>query len=131
MQREEGASVLDNAEVDSNDDEPDNDEGGVGEEVLAQVQLVVNLPSSDHVDNLEPDEKVEDEGHVAGGVTIDHGKINDSIVEIVTVKLKEAAGEHIGVIGVSLVAHKNSQIVESVLLLRLGDHVLTTEEEDE
>jgi hypothetical protein len=67
---EEGASVLDNAEIHSNDDQPDDQEGRVGEEAVAEVLFVVDLSGGDHVDDLEPDEQVEDEGHVSGSMTV-------------------------------------------------------------
>lgn len=75
VEREECTSELDNHEVDANDGEPDEKEGGVGKEAVAKVKLVVNLPSSDHVDNLKPDEEVKDEGHVARAV--DSNKVSD------------------------------------------------------
>lgn len=65
---EECTGELDDHEVDANDGNPDEKEGGVSKKALADVKLVVNLSSGDHVDNLEPDEEVEDEGHMARAV---------------------------------------------------------------
>lgn len=67
------ASVLDDQEVDGHDDDPDNEEHRVIEEASADVKFVVDLSSSDHVDNLEPDEQVKDEGHVTGGIFVSSG----------------------------------------------------------
>ena len=66
MQREERSSVLNDKEVDHNDDNPDHEEGWVVKEATADIDLVVDLPRSNHVNDLEPDEQVEDEGHVTG-----------------------------------------------------------------
>lgn len=70
MKTEEVASVLDDQEVDDNDDNPNDEESNVVEEALADVDLVVDLSGGKHVDNLEPDEQVENEGHVTGRITI-------------------------------------------------------------
>jgi len=67
---EEVAAELNDEEVDSNDDNPDKDETGVAKEVFEDVNFIVDLSGNNHVDNLKPDEQVEDEGHVTGSVTI-------------------------------------------------------------
>ena len=64
MKREELSSVLDNKEVDNDNDNPDDEESNVVKETLANVNLVMDLPCGDHVDDLKPDEQVEDESHV-------------------------------------------------------------------
>ena len=64
MQREEGASELDNQEIDHYDDHPDDEECRVCKEAIAEVELVVDLAGSNHVDDLEPDKQIEDERHV-------------------------------------------------------------------
>lgn len=69
MQREELASVLDDQEVDDDDDDPDDQEGRVVKETIAEVLFVMNLPGGNHINDLEPDEKVEDEGHVSARVS--------------------------------------------------------------
>ena len=70
VKTEEVTSVLDDQEVDDNDDNPNDEEGNVVEEALADVDLVVDFSGGEHVDNLKPDEQVEDEGHVTGRITI-------------------------------------------------------------
>lgn len=65
MQREESTGVLNNEEVDDNDNNPDDQESDVVEETVADVLLVMNLPGGNHVNDLEPDEQVEDESHMA------------------------------------------------------------------
>lgn len=112
VQGEEGASVLDNAEVHRNDDHPDDQEGRVGPETVADVQFVVNLSGGDHVDDLEPDEQVEDEGHVSGRITINFC-VNDRVVEVRTVELVESSREDLCVSKVNFVAKSPSKFVEA------------------
>ena len=70
VEREEGTSELNDQEVDSDNNYPDDKEHRVVEEALAEVNLIMDLPGGNHVDDLEPDEEVEDEGHVSGRVII-------------------------------------------------------------
>ena len=102
------ASVLDDEEVDDHDDDPDNEEHRVIPEVFADVKFVVDLSSSDHVDNLEPDEQVKDEGHVTGGIFVSSGhatlfnffcstnirSIINRFIEFIAVNLVESTWEH-------------------------------------
>jgi len=109
MKAEEVASVLDDQEVDGHDDDPDNEEHRVIEEAFADVKFVVDLSSSDHVDNLEPDEQVKDEGHVTGGIFVSSGpaifqlnlfgctdirSIINRFIEFIAVNLVESTWEH-------------------------------------
>lgn len=110
MKAEEVASVLDDQEVDGHDDDPDNEEHRVIEEASADVKFVVDLSSSDHVDNLEPDEQVKDEGHVTGGIFVSsfHAiwfilknfwcafirSIINRFIEFIAVNLVESTWEH-------------------------------------
>ena len=101
------ASVLDDEEVDDHDDDPDNEEHRVIPEVFADVKFVVDLSSSDHVDNLEPDEQVKDEGHVTGGILVSSWNATGTIfcctvirsiinrfIEFIAVNLVESTWEH-------------------------------------
>jgi len=107
MKAEEVASVLDDEEVDDHDDDPDNEEHSVIEEAFADVKFVVDLSSSDHVDNLEPDEQVKDEGHVTGGIFVSSWlatcqnlfgctfrSIINRFIEFIAVNLVESTWEH-------------------------------------
>ncbi len=127
MQGEERSSVLDDQEVDGNDKNPDDEEGRVGEETVADVELIMDLSSGKHVDDLEPDEQVEDKGHVSAGVTIDTWRIFELLVELVTVDPVKSSREHIIA---WFIAEIFSVLVESEILIRLGDEVLTSKEED-
>ena len=143
MQGEERARELNDEEVHNDDDDPDNEEGWVVEEASADVLLVMDLPCGDHVDDLEPNEEVKDEGHVTASVSIDVRVLwavcaittlgcillVNLLIEFVTVEFVAATGEYeVTVIDADLSA------VETVVtehLVGLRDHVLTTEEEDE
>ena len=128
VQLEEGTSVLDNQVVDDDNNDPDDEESGVVEEVGEDVFLVVDLPCSNHVDNLEPDEQIEDESHVARGVSIDSGLFEDSFVQLFTVDTVLTAREDLAVL---LHMDVISVLVELKLLIGLHNQVLTSEEEDE
>jgi len=128
---EEVTSELNDEEVDSNNDNPDKDESGVAEEVFEDVNFIVDLSGSNHVDNLEPDEQVEDEGHVTGSVTVGskYGSIVvDLLVKFITIKEVLSTWEdHIILNDIQFLSPEG----EAELLLRLRDHVFTTEKEDE
>jgi len=88
----------------------------------------MDLPSSNHVNDLEPDEEVEDEGHVSGRISVI--SFLNKLVKRITVYLVESAREdHLVILDV----HSDYWVplVETELYIGLGDHVLTTEEEDE
>ena len=93
MQLEEGTSVLDNQVVDNNNDDPDDEESWVSEEVGENVQLIMDLPCGNHVDNLQPDEKVEDESHVARGISINSISLQNCFVEWLAVNTVLTAWE--------------------------------------
>jgi len=129
---EEVTSELDNEEVDNNNDNPDQDESRVFKEAVAKVDFVMDLSGGNHVDNLKPDEQVEDEGHVTGGVTISTTCcficVLNTLVKLVTVDLiKSTREDHIVFNNIQLLSPGG----EAECLVRLRDHVLTTEEEDE
>ena len=128
MQREESSSELNDQEVDHDDQNPDDQESGISEESIANVELVMDLSSGKHVNNLEPDEQVEDKCHVTGRIAINSWQFNDLLVKLVTVNLEKSSWEDVIVL---LHADRFSVLVESEFLIRLGDHVLTSKEEDE
>ena len=128
VEREEGTSELNDEEVDSNDDYPDDEEHRVVEEAIADVLLVMDLSGGNHVNNLEPDEEVEDEGHVAGRVII-IGFLHKLVKRITVNVVKSAWEDHFAVLDVHI--DKRVPLVETEFFIRLGDHVLTTKEEDE
>lgn len=134
VQMEEGASELDDQEVDDNDDDPDDEEHGVREEVFADVDFVVDLPSGDHVHNLEPDEEVEDEGHMTRIISINGITLVNHLVKVVSIDLVEPAGEHHVVdLDVSTWDFQSaalSVLGEAQLLIRLRNHVFSAEEEN-
>ena len=49
-------TVLDDQEIDSNDENPNNEENCVVKEALADVDLIIDLSGSEHIDSLKPDE---------------------------------------------------------------------------
>ena len=128
MEREEGTGELNDQEVDSDNNYPDDEEHRVVEEALAEVNLIMDLPGGNHVDNLEPDEEVKDEGHVSGRVII--VSILHDLVKRITIQLvKSTREDHLVILDVHV--DNGVVLVEAELLVGLGDHVLTTEEEDE
>ena len=144
---EECTGELDDHEVDANDGNPDEKEGGVSKKALADVKLVVNLSSGDHVDNLEPDEEVEDEGHMARAV--DSNKVSalcksgvrgvkfvvrqllvpNAKVKLCSVEAVTATWDN--VIAVSVVHERSYCSAVETMFFVLPDQVLTTEEENE
>jgi len=58
---------LDNEELPNYDDYPHKDEHSIGEDSFENVELIVDLPGGEHVEDLQKDEYVKDEGEVAGG----------------------------------------------------------------
>lgn len=55
---------CDDADLENEDEAPDEQEDTVVEETFEDVPLVVNLPSTDHVHDLHQCEQVEEEGKV-------------------------------------------------------------------
>ena len=101
VELEEGTSELNDQEVDSNDDHPDDNEGRIIEEPSAEVELIMDLPGTNHVDDLEPNEEIEDEGHVARGVTV--VGVLDNHVKFVTIQLVESTREdHFAILDVHI-----------------------------
>lgn len=131
MEREEGARVLDDKEVDTHNDDPNDEEHGVAEETIENVFLVVDLLRSNHVNDLEPDKQVENEGHVARIILINKLCVLNRLVELITIDLVKTTGEDALVIEVYFQANKWSQLLEAKLFDGLRDHVLTSEQEDE
>jgi len=128
MEREESAGELDDHEVNHDDEHPDDEEGGVGKEAVAQVFLVVDLSGGKHVHDLEPDEQIEDESHVTRRVAVDTWKVDDCLVKFITVDLVESAWED----EITLIlANDLSVSIESEFFLRFRDHVLASEQENE
>ena len=145
MQREESSSVLNDKEVDHNDDNPDDEEGWVVKEATADVDLVVDLPRSNHVNDLEPDEQVEDEGHmtarVSSGVFVFVAicpltvlafgvgvEVNDLFIKFITIDSIQSTREY--KIAVFKVDHLTIFSVVTESFVGFRDHVLTTEQED-
>jgi hypothetical protein len=65
VQGEELAGELDYQEVQDDYDKPDDEEGWVAPEIFADVDLIVNFSGGYHIDDLQPDEQVEDKGKMA------------------------------------------------------------------
>lgn len=102
----------------------------------------MDLPGGDHVDNLEPDEEVEDEGHVAGVVLADNVfelvGVVDGSVERVAIEAEFTAWDDkiaaFGAHGGTDVTAKSAVGLDTAIAefhIGLRDHVLTAEEEDE
>ena len=142
MKGEEGAGELNDEEVHSDDNDPDDEEGWVVKETSAEVLLVMDLPCGDHVDDLQPNEEVEDESHVTASVSIDIHVLsafslfsitniifNDCLIELITVEFVAAAWEYV----VAVVEADLFTVITVVTehLVGLWDHVLAAEEEDE
>lgn len=145
VQREERSSVLNDKEVDHDDDNPDHEERRIVKEATADVFLVVNLPRSNHVNDLEPDEQVEDESHVtarvsssvcifvticflsvfAFGVGVE---VNDLFIKLITIDSIQSTREY----KVTVINFDHFTIFSVVTESFVGfrDHVLTTEQED-
>lgn len=49
----------------SNNNKPEDDEGGIGEEAVENIPLIVNFPAANHVENLHKHESSKDEGEMA------------------------------------------------------------------
>ena len=146
VQGEERACELNDEEVHSDDDDPDNKEGWVVKETSANVLLVMDLPCGDHVDDLEPNEEVEDKGHVTASVStgvLVLGavcpctiftfrvciEIVNRLIQLISVDFVEATGEY-----EFTVIDADQFAVFTIVtehLVGLRDHVFTTEEEDE
>mmetsp|Transcript_41235 Transcript_41235/g.62745 ORF Transcript_41235/g.62745 Transcript_41235/m.62745 type:complete len:202 (-) Transcript_41235:1946-2551(-) len=75
------AADQDDKDLTDDDNEPHRDEHGVGEDALEDVDLIVDLTRSQHVEDLEEHEQVEDNGKVAGG-----GHRGKGLVDWFTVK---------------------------------------------
>jgi hypothetical protein len=62
MHLESPSSVLDNEELSEHNDDPNNHEHGVGEDSIEDVELVIDLSSAKHVEDLHQHEQVEHDG---------------------------------------------------------------------
>jgi hypothetical protein len=144
MQGEERARELNDEEVHNDNDDPDNEEGWVVEEASADVLLVMDLPCGDHVDDLEPNEEVEDEGHVTARVSTYVRVLGAFYLRVITVNQICVVNLFIKLIAVEFVASTGEYVftvidadcftvytVVTEHLIGLRDHVFTTEEEDE
>ena len=144
MQGEERARELNDEEVHNDDDDPDNEEGWVVEEASADVLLVMDLPCGDHVDDLKPNEEVEDEGHVTASVsiyvlvlaafysriiTLNNIFVDNRLIKLIAVEFVASTGEY----EVTVFDADNLTVwtVVTEHFVGLRDHVFTTEEEDE
>ena len=143
VQCEELSRELNDEEVHDYDNDPNYEEGRVVEEACANVDLVMNLPRCDHVNDLKPDEQVEDEGHVTARVfshvlvlrTITssviafriHFLIVNLLVEWITVNMVHATREN--EFAVLNINHSSVFSVVAKRLVGLWDHVFTAEEE--
>lgn len=62
---DEAAEQLAAQDLHDQDNDPDDDEGGVAENAFKYVDLIIDLSRANHVENLHEDEEVEDDGQVA------------------------------------------------------------------
>jgi len=146
VEREERASILNDKEVDHDNDYPDDQEGWIVEEALANVQLVMNLSGSNHVNDLKPDEQIEDECHMATGVSTDVNILTTTIwigvfvvcvanfhvfhffIKFITIDFIQSTREYkFAVIKANFLAIF-AVVTENFVGFR--NHVFTTEEED-
>lgn len=56
---------MDDADLTSNNDEPDNDEHGVIADTFEDVNFVIDFSGTEHVEDLEEHKEIEDNGQVS------------------------------------------------------------------
>lgn len=126
VQGEEFASELDDQEIQDDDNSPDAQESWVAPEVLANVEFIVDLPGGYHVDDLQPDEQVEDESQVARILIVSVVLLNRN-VEGVSADSEKSAREHF-VVGLPIGVTKRASLdVETKLHIGLINHKFTSE----
>ena len=125
VQGEELASELDDQEVQDDDNKPDAYESWVAPEVLADVEFIVDLSRGYHVDDLQPDEQVEDESQVARILVVSVLLLNRKVKGFSVDREKSTGENHFVVLPIS-VAESFSMIVEKKILVGLRDHIFTS-----
>ena len=130
MQGEELAGELDDQEVQDDYDKPDDEEGWVAPEVFADVDLIVNFSGGYHIDDLQPDEQVEDESKVTR-IIIAYKPSDKRKVKLISVDSVLSARENF-VVGLPIrVAKQAPLFVETKILVGFRNNIFTSEEENE
>ena len=122
------ATHLDDGDLSEDDDQPHDDEHGVGEESVEDIQLVVDLPGAQHVENLEEHEHVEHQSQVAG-----MSELVEGLVDGVSIQPPDHAVEDQVPVPISVLLH---WVVVEVLgddggVRVLRDESLGTKDNDE
>jgi len=86
---EEFPRVLDDNELTDHNDHPHTHEHGIGEQSNADVNLVVDLSSSDHIKDLHEHKDVEDNGQVPGWCNILEVTILYSATEVLSLTIQQ------------------------------------------
>lgn len=92
MNLEELSRELRDQELTDEDDDPDRDKHGVGEETTANVDLVINFSGGNHVEDLHHNENVEENGKVARGSDILEGGVHELAGKRLFGAIKDSSG---------------------------------------
>lgn len=82
MHWHEATKELRAKDLDNEDDEPDDHEGGICGHTVQYIYLVINFSWANHVENLHEDEQVEDDWEVARGRCLLERLVNGSLLHV-------------------------------------------------
>lgn len=97
MDLEDFASQVDDGNLSDKDDDPNTDEHGVTAHTFEDVEFVIDLSSSKHVEDLEEHEHVEDDREMSGVGGFSQWLIDDISLEVAHHTVEDKWAEEINV----------------------------------